>query len=66
MLVTFRGAFLGIAPTGRRASVAAHSIYDFRDGQLVRERFHFDLAALCDGLGVPVERMQAALREARA
>jgi uncharacterized protein (TIGR00369 family) len=66
MLVTFRGAFLGIAPTGRRASVAAHSIYDFRGGRLLRERFHFDLAALCDGLGVPVERMQAALREARA
>jgi steroid delta-isomerase-like uncharacterized protein len=65
MVVRFQGAFLGIAPTGRTASVPAHSIYDFRDGRLLRERFHFDLAAFCDGIGVPVERFQAALREAR-
>lgn len=61
----FAGEFLGIAPTGRSVSLPAWSIYEFRDGRLLRERFHFDLAAFCAGLGVPVERMLAALAAAR-
>jgi uncharacterized protein (TIGR00369 family) len=60
--LTFAGAFLGIEPTGRSARIPAHSIFSFRGAPLLRERFHFDLAALCDGIGVPLERMRGALR----
>jgi steroid delta-isomerase-like uncharacterized protein len=63
--LSFRGAFLGVAPTGRTASLPAFSVFDFRDGLLARERFFFDLAMLCDAIGVPVGRLSAALREPR-
>jgi uncharacterized protein (TIGR00369 family) len=66
MSIRFTGPYLGIAPTGRSARVPAHSVFEFRDGRLLRERFHFDLAAFCDGIGVPVERLRAALDATRA
>jgi hypothetical protein len=56
MTVTSAGPYLGHAPTGKRADLPAFSIFDFEDGQLARERFHFDLAAFCRALDLPLER----------
>jgi steroid delta-isomerase-like uncharacterized protein len=61
----FAGPFLGIAPTGRRASLPAFSIFEVREGRLRRERFGFDLAMLCEQIGVPVETLTGALRAVR-
>lgn len=59
---TFRGSFLGQAPTGKSARVPFVSVFEARNGKLARERYHFDLASLCDGLGLPL----AAAREIAA
>lgn len=67
--MSFRGAFLDLAPTGRTAELPVACVFGFRDGLLASERFYFDLASLCDGIGVPVEAMRArlaAVRGARA
>jgi steroid delta-isomerase-like uncharacterized protein len=64
--MTFAGGFLGIEPTGRKADLPAFSVFDLRKGRLVRERFHFDLAMLCEQIGVPVEKLSDALRKIRS
>ncbi|MBW2373536.1 MAG: nuclear transport factor 2 family protein [Deltaproteobacteria bacterium] len=64
--LTFAGPLLGRAPTGRRATIPAFSIFDFRDGLLARERFFFDLGMLCDDIGVPLAEMSRALEGLRA
>ena len=56
---TFRGPWLGFAPTGRSAALPFVSVFEARGGRLVCERYHFDLASLCDQLGLPF----ASLRE---
>jgi steroid delta-isomerase-like uncharacterized protein len=56
---TFAGPFLGQPPTGRRAEHPFVSVFEARNGRLVRERYHFDLASLCDGIGLSL----AAARE---
>jgi hypothetical protein len=56
MTVTSKGPYLARAPTGKRADLPAFSVFDFKDGQLARERFHFDLAAFCRALDFPLER----------
>lgn len=63
--LTFGGELLGYAPTGRRASLPAFSVFDFRDGLLSRERFYFDLGGLCEGIGVPLAEITARLRSLR-
>jgi predicted ester cyclase len=52
---TFRGPYLGFAPTGRSADVPFTSVFEARGGRLVRERYDFDLAGQCAQLGLPVE-----------
>jgi steroid delta-isomerase-like uncharacterized protein len=64
--MAFSGGFLGIAPTGRTASLPGFSVFDLRKDRLVRERFYFDLAMLCEQIGVPVEKMTDALRKIRS
>ena len=64
--MTFAGGFLGIEPTGRTASLPGFSVFDLRKGQLVRERFYFDLAMLCEQIGVPVEKLSGALSKIRS
>lgn len=59
---TFRGPFLGHPPTGRSATLPFVSVFEARGGQLVRERYYFDLASLCDQIGLPI----AAVRETLA
>ena len=64
--LTFAGPLLGLAPTGKRADIPAFCVFDFRDGLLARERFHFDLGMLCDGIGVPLPEISRALEGLRA
>jgi len=64
--VTSGGPLLGIGPTGRSTTLPACSVFEFRGHELVKERFHFDLAQLCDGLGLPHDRVVAALAPLRA
>jgi len=64
--LTFAGAFFGNTPTGRSAEIPAVSIFEFRDGRIARERFQFDLGALCAGIGLPVEDLTHSLRGLRA
>ena len=63
--LTFAGALPGLAPTGRTARIPAFSVFDLRDGLLVRERFFFDLGMLCEGVGIPLEALAGALRGLR-
>ena len=53
--LTALGPVLGHAPTGKHAELPAFSVFDFRDGALVRERFHFDLPDFCRQLALPLE-----------
>ena len=59
--LSFAGGFLGIEPTGKTASLPAFSVFDLREDRLVRERFFFDLAMLCEQIGVPVAQLSSAL-----
>jgi len=64
--MTFRGDFLDLATTDRSAEIAAASAFEFADDRILRERFFIDLAMLCDGIGVGVDTMRAALARMRA
>ena len=50
----------------RRAELPAFSVFEFRDGLLRRERFMFDLGALCEGIGLSLGDVSQALRGLRA
>ena len=63
--LTFAGALAGLAPTGRTARLPAFSVFEVREGLLVRERFFFDLAMLCEGAGIPLEALAGVLRGLR-
>ncbi len=58
---TFRGSYLGFAPTGRAATHPFVSVFEARGGQLVRERYFFDLASLCDQIGLPIQAVRETL-----
>lgn len=45
------GAFLGIAPTGRPIVQPFVVVLSFKDGLMLGERFHYDLAALLRQIG---------------
>jgi ketosteroid isomerase-like protein len=51
--LTSLGPVLGQEPTGKHAELPAFSVFDFRGGELVRERFHFDLPTFRRELGLP-------------
>jgi ketosteroid isomerase-like protein len=51
--LTSLGPVLGQEPTGKHAELPAFSVFDFRGGELVRERFHFDLPTFLRELGLP-------------
>jgi steroid delta-isomerase-like uncharacterized protein len=63
---TFRGPFLGNAPTGRGARVPFVSVFEGRNGRLVRERYFFDLASLCDQIGLPLAAARETLAKLQA
>lgn len=64
--MTLAGPFLHLPATNRTAEIAFASAYDFVDDRLGREIFFIDLAQLCDGIGVPIDEMRAALAQIRA
>jgi hypothetical protein len=63
--MTFAGGLLGLAPTGRTAELPFFCLFGCDGMQLAYERFFFDRAAFCEGIGVPVERLSALLRQIR-
>ena len=64
--VTFQGPLLGVPPTGRTATIPGFSVFEFRDEQLSKERFFFDLVSLCEGIGASVDDVTSALAGLRA
>lgn len=64
--MSFRGELLGLAPTGRSAELPMFCVLEFANGMLTRERFFFDAATLCAQIGLPVDRLTAALAPLRA
>lgn len=63
--MTFAGPLLGFAPTGRTAELPFFCVFGCDGMQLTYERFFFDRAAFCEGIGVPVEQLSALLRQIR-
>jgi len=64
--MTMRGDLLGVPASGRTATLPFFSAFAIADGLLTEERFFFDLATLCDQLGVTVAALRAALEPFRA
>jgi len=62
---TMRGPLGSFAPTGRAFVLPFSCVFPLRDGLLAGERFFFDLNAMCEQLGLPVERVAAELRAFR-
>ena len=59
--MTFAGAFLGLAPTGRKVDMPAISVFRQQGGALTSETFFIDLATLAEQMGVSVDDMRARL-----
>jgi len=59
--MSFRGAWLGLAPTGRTAELPVFCVLGAAGGQLTSERFFFDRAELCAQTGLPLARLEAML-----
>jgi ketosteroid isomerase-like protein len=57
--MTMQGDLPGIAATGKRVELPFFCAFTFRDGLLASERFFFDLAAFCEGLGIRLDQAQA-------
>ena len=55
MHATATGSFFGQAPTGRPVSLPFSARIEFQDGAMVGETIWYDLATLCEQVGVPVE-----------
>jgi hypothetical protein len=64
--MTMRGDLLTVPASGRTASLPFFSAFAVADGLLLGERFFFDLATLCDQLGVALPAVREALRLFRA
>lgn len=64
--MTLAGPFLHVGPTHRTATIPFASAFDFVDDRIARETFFIDLVQLCEGIGVPVDDMRAALSAIRA
>jgi len=62
---TFRGPFLGNAPTGRSARHPFVSVFEAKHGRLTRERYFFDLASLCEQIGLPLAAARETLAKLR-
>lgn len=55
--MSFGGDFLGVAPTGRSATLPFFSVFTHAFGGLTSERFFFDKASLCQQIGLPLEAL---------
>lgn len=59
--LTWRGPLFGLAPSGRSAELPFVAIFPTAGGQLRGERFFFDLATLCEQIGLPIDTLRARL-----
>ena len=59
------GSFLGLPATNRTAEIPGFCVMTFAEDRLASERFHFDLAMLCEGIGVPIDAVRATLAALR-
>jgi hypothetical protein len=60
--MTMRGDLLTIPATGRTAVLPFFSAFAIAEALLLEERFFFDLATLCDQLGIALPAVREALR----
>jgi hypothetical protein len=63
--LSWLGSFAGFAPTGRSADLPFVSIFPGANGSLRGERFFFDLASLCDQIGLPLADLRQAIAPLR-
>lgn len=64
--MTLAGSFLHLGATHRTAEISFASAFELVDDRIGREIFFIDLVQLCDGIGVAVDEMRAALAAIRA
>lgn len=57
---TMTGEFLGVAPTGRRLELPIIAVVPFAGGLMAGERVYYDIATVCDQLGISIEEVRAA------
>ena len=53
-------------PSGRSVELPYACVFPYANGALAGERFFFDLAAFCDGIGLPIAAAQETLAALRA
>jgi acyl-coenzyme A thioesterase PaaI-like protein/predicted ester cyclase len=59
--MTMTGSRFGSEPSGRRAELPVMIEFEFRDGAISRERFHYDLSSLCAQSGISTDVARRAL-----
>ena len=59
---TMTGEFLGVAPTGRRLDLPIIAVVPFTGGLMAGERVYYDIATVCDQLGLGLEEVRAAAK----
>jgi predicted ester cyclase len=59
--MTMTGEWYGMTPNGRRAELPVFIQFAFKDGLIARERFFFDLSALCAQSGVSTDAARRTL-----
>jgi hypothetical protein len=64
--MTLTGEWLGHPPTGRTAELPCFCVFEMDGVQLCSERFFFDLASLCEQIGVPLDGVRATLAAVRS
>lgn len=63
--MSWKGAFLGHGPTGRTAELPYFCVFPCAAGALTGERFFFDLASLCEQIGLPPGALRSSLDQIR-
>jgi steroid delta-isomerase-like uncharacterized protein len=63
---TMRGALGSFAATARACTLPFVCVFTLRGERLAAERFFFELAEMCEQLGLPVDAVAAELRAFRA
>jgi len=59
--LTMTGDRFGVVPNGKRAELPVFIQFEFKDDRIARERFFFDLSALCAQSGVSTDAVRQKL-----
>ncbi|WP_024509237.1 ester cyclase [Bradyrhizobium sp. ARR65] len=59
--MTMTGERFGVTPNGEQAELPVFIQFEFKDGLIARERFFFDLSALCAQSGVSTDAVREKL-----